>query len=407
MIKRLVILFTVILSVNVQSQEAIQQWVYNTLERAQLNVDKGNLEAAEKIYYDYATSTYSSKSYDHFVILRTYGYFLLQQDRNEEALKYLKLADQKRKMPPMDVFNLKFILGQIYYTEGQKEQAKKSFLEWIQIGEDNEFDLRPEGYATLATIYAQDSDWDNALIYITLAIDNTAVFVENWAQLKFAIHIQKKQYMIALEVAQDLVRVKPKNKAYIEQMAGVYNIIKFEEESLASLEFKLQQDLLKKSSEYINLANFYLFKGLPIDSSKVIKKGLALGVLDNNIKNNELLSNAYIIAKDFDNAVKSLINVTKLSNDAKYDYRIGQIYLQNSDYKNAIKFLKIARSKNWDGKPGSLEMLIGISYIELDDFANARMELAKAIALGKEDEAESWISYMDSTDSLRAAAAAN
>ena len=125
MIKRLVILFTVILSVNVQSQEAIQQWVYNTLERAQLNVDKGNLEAAEKIYYDYATSTYSSKSYDHFVILRTYGYFLLQQDRNEEALKYLKLADQKRKMPPMDVFNLKFILGQIYYTEGQKEQAKK------------------------------------------------------------------------------------------------------------------------------------------------------------------------------------------------------------------------------------------------------------------------------------------
>jgi tetratricopeptide (TPR) repeat protein len=307
----------------------------------------------------------------------------------------------------MDVFNLKYILGQIYYVEGQKDKAKETFLEWIKIGTDNEFDLRPEGYATLATIYAQDSDWDNALIYITLAMDNTIVFVENWAQLKFAIHIQKKQYMIALEVAQDLVRVKPKNKAYIEQMAGVYNVIKFEEESLASLEFKLQQDLLKKSSEYINLANFYLYKGLPVDSSKVIKKGLELGALDNNIKNNELLSNAYIIAKDFDNAVKSLINVTKLSDDAKYDYRIGQIYLQNSDYKNAIKFLKIARSKNWNGKPGSLEMLIGISYIELDDFANARIELAKAIALGKEDEAESWISYMDSTDSLRAAAAAN
>ena len=405
MIKRLVILFTVILSVNVQSQEAIQQWVYNTLERAQLNVDKGNLEAAEKIYYDYATSTYSSKSYDHFVILRTYGYFLLQQDRNEEALKYLKLADQKRKMPPMDVFNLKFILGQIYYTEGQKEQAKKSFLEWIQIGEDNEFDLRPEGYATLATIYAQDSDWDNALIYITLAIDNTAVFVENWAQLKFAIHIQKKQYMIALEVAQDLVRVKPKNKAYIEQMAGVYNIIKFEEESLASLEFKLQQNLLQKSSEYINLANFYLFKNLPIDSAKVVKKGLASGVLENNVKHNELLSNAFIVAKDFDNAIKALIQVTKLSDDSKYDYRIGQIYLQNSNYKQAIKFLKLARQKGWNKKPGSLEMLIGISYIELDDFANARIEFAKASKLGKEEDVEPWLSYMNSTESLRAAAA--
>jgi predicted Zn-dependent protease len=407
MIKSIILVFTLLFSLSLSSQEAIQQWVYNTLERAQLNVDNGNFEAAEKIYYDYATSSYSSNSYDHFVILRSYAYFLLQQDRNDEALKYLQLADQKRKMPPLDVFNLKFILGQVLYAEGQRQEAKASFLEWVEIGTDNQFDLRPEGYATLATIYAQESNWDNALIYITLAIENSSIFVENWAQLKFAIHIQKEQYMPALEIAQDLVRIKPKNKAYIEQMAGVYNIIRFEEESLASLEFKLQQNLLKKPSEYINLANFYLYKGLPIDSSKVIKNGLLLGVLDNNIKNNELLSNAYIIAKDFDNAVNSLINVTKLSDDPKYDYRIGQIYLQNSDYKNAIKFLKIARKKNWNGSKGSLEMLIGISYIELDDFNNARIELAKAIALGKEDEAESWIDYMDSTDSLRAAAAAN
>ncbi|MDB9898974.1 tetratricopeptide repeat protein [Gammaproteobacteria bacterium] len=404
MIKSIILVFTLLFSLSLSSQEAIQQWVYNTLERAQLNVDNGNFEAAEKIYYDYATSSYSSNSYDHFVILRSYAYFLLQQDRNDEALKYLQLADQKRKMPPLDVFNLKFILGQVLYAEGQRQEAKASFLEWVEIGKDNQFDLRPEGYATLATIYAQESNWDNALIYITLAIENSSIFVENWAQLKFAIHIQKEQYMPALEIAQDLVRIKPKNKAYIEQMAGVYNIIRFEEESLASLEFKLQQNLLKKPSEYINLANFYLYKGLPIDSSKVIKNGLLLGVLDNNIKNNELLSNAYIIAKDFDNAVNSLINVTKLSDDPKYDYRIGQIYLQNSDYKNAIKFLKIARKKNWNGSKGSLEMLIGISYIELDDFNNARIELAKAIALGKEDEAESWIDYMDSTDSLRAAA---
>jgi predicted Zn-dependent protease len=407
MIKSIILVFTLLFSLSLSSQEAIQQWVYNTLERAQLNVDNGNFEAAEKIYYDYATSSYSSNSYDHFVILRSYAYFLLQQDRNDEALKYLQLADQKRKMPPLDVFNLKFILGQVLYAEGQRQEAKASFLEWVEIGTDNQFDLRPEGYATLATIYAQESNWDNALIYITLAIENSSIFVENWAQLKFAIHIQKEQYMPALEIAQDLVRIKPKNKAYIEQMAGVYNIIRFEEESLASLEFKLQQNLLKKPSEYINLANFYLYKGLPIDSSKVIKNGLLLGVLDNNIKNNELLSNAYIIAKDFENAVNSLINVTKLSDDPKYDYRIGQIYLQNSDYKNAIKFLKIARKKNWNGSKGSLEMLIGISYIELDDFNNARIELAKAIALGKEDEAESWIDYMDSTDSLRAAAAAN
>lgn len=405
MMKKLLFIFVFILSTFTYSQEAIQQWVYNMLERAQLNVDNGNIEQAEKTYKDYADRSYSSNSYDHFVILRSYAYFLLSQDRNDEALVYLKKADMKKRMPPYDVFMLKFSLGQVLYVEGQRDAAKKSFLEWIKIGTDNEFDIVPEGYATLATIYAQDSEWDNALKYITLAIDNASTFVENWAQLKFAIHTEKKQYMEALEVAQDLVRFKPKNKSYIEQMSGIYNVIKFEEESLASLEFKLQQDLLKKPSEYINLANFYLYKGLPIDSAKVIEKGLKLGALENNIKHNELLSNAYIIAKDFNNAIKALINVTKISNDSKYDYRIGQIYLQNSEYKNAIKFLDLARKKGWSSKPGSLEMLIGISYIELDDFDNARIELAKAVSLGKEKDVKPWINYINSTESLRKAAA--
>jgi tetratricopeptide (TPR) repeat protein len=404
MMKKILFICAFLVSTFTYSQEAIQQYVYNLLERAQTNIDKGNLEQADKIYRDYVNRSYSSTSYDHFVVLRTYGYFLLTQDKNKEALIYLKKADAKRRMPPYDVFILKFTLGQVLYVDGQRDAAKKSFLEWIKIGTENNFDLRPEGYATLATIYAQDQEWDNALKYITLALENSSIFVENWAQLKFAIHTEKKQYPEALEVAQDLVRVKPKNKSYIEQMAGVYNIIKFEEESLASLEFKLQQDLLKKTSEYINLANFYLFKNLPIDSAKVIERGFRLGILENNIKHNELLSNAYIIAKDFDNAIKALIKVTKISDDSKYDYRIGQIYLQNSDYKKAIQYLDLARKKGWNSKPGSLEMLIGICYIELDDFKNARLELAKASKMGKEKDVEPWLSYMDSTESLRAAA---
>ena len=403
MIKRLLLLFLVS-SFHVYSEEqAITQWVYNTLERAQANIDKGNLEAAEKIYYDYSNDSWSSKSYDHFVILRTYAYFLISEDRNVEALRYLKQASIKRDMPPYDIFELHFTLGQIYYVTDDRENAKKTLLKWVAIGEKNKLELKPEGYAILATIYAQDEEWSDALKFITLAIENSYKFVEDWAQLKFAIHTERKEYFDALEIAQDLVRYKPKNKQYIEQMAGIYNIIKFEEESLATLEFKLQQDLLKKSSEYINLANFYLYKGLPIDSSKVIEKGLKLNVLDNNIKNNELLSNAYIMAKDFNNAVRSLIKVTKITDDSKYDYRIGQIQLQNSNYEEAIKYFKTARDKGWNRKPGSLEMLLGVCFIEIDDFKNARLELKKAIDFGKEKEATPWLSYIESTIGLRAA----
>ena len=149
MIKRLLLLFLVS-SFHVYSEEqAITQWVYNTLERAQANIDKGNLEAAEKIYYDYSNDSWSSKSYDHFVILRTYAYFLISVDRNVEALRYLKQASIKRDMPPYDIFELHFTLGQIYYVTDDRENAKKTLLKWVAIGDKNKLDekiIKETGY---------------------------------------------------------------------------------------------------------------------------------------------------------------------------------------------------------------------------------------------------------------------
>ena len=228
--KRFLLLILIVSFSVSASEQAITQYVYNTLERAQANLDKGNIEAAEQIYYDNANYAWSSRSYDHFVILRTYAYFLISYDRNEEALQYLRRASLKRDMPPYDMFELNFTLGQVYYVNGDRENAKKTLLKWVAIGEKNDLDLKPEGYAILATIYAQDEEWGNALKFITLAIDNSYKFVEDWAQLKFAIHTERKEYLDALEVSQDLVRFKQKNKQYIEQMSGIYNIIKFEEE---------------------------------------------------------------------------------------------------------------------------------------------------------------------------------
>ena len=73
-----------------------------------------------------------------------------------------------------------------------------------------------------------------------------------------------------------------------------------------------------------------------------------------------------------------------------------------SFWKNCL--LKPPRDKGWNRKPGSLEMLLGVCYIEIDDFKNARLELKKAIDFGKEKEANPWLSYIESTEGLRAAA---
>ena len=79
-------------------------------------------------------------------------------------------------------------------------------------------------------------------------------FVEGWYELKFALHYRMDEFKLALETSQDLVRNAPKKKKYLDQMGGMYNILKFEIESLSSLEFGLTQDLLKKEKDYLPLS---------------------------------------------------------------------------------------------------------------------------------------------------------
>ena len=62
-------------------------------------------------------------------------------------------------------------------------------------------------------------------------------------------------------------------------------------------------------------------------------------MLENNIKHNELLSNAYIIAKDFNNAIRALVNVTKISDDSKYDYKSVKYIYKIQNIKMPLNFL--------------------------------------------------------------------
>ena len=58
--KRFLLLILIVSFSVSASEQAITQYVYNTLERAQANLDKGNIEAAEQIYYDNANYAWLS-----------------------------------------------------------------------------------------------------------------------------------------------------------------------------------------------------------------------------------------------------------------------------------------------------------------------------------------------------------
>ena len=377
------------------NENTISGWVYYDLLSIEDKMEQGRYAEVEADYKDMLDNTWSSRSFDHAVILKKYGFFLISQDRVLEGLGYLQWSLRKKALEPRDAHNIQYVVAQVSASLGKYEEALDYLLDWYKIGKSRKFDLTPKGIALIGICYAQLEEYKPAIKYITIATEESNIFVKPWYELKFALHYRLDEFLLALETSQDLVRYAPKEKKYLEQMGAMYNQLKFEIESLSSLEFGFTQNLLKSERDYLLLANFYMYKAVPNDAVKVLQAGFDRKVIKKNAKNLETFSNAYLGSKEHIKAANKLREASKLSDDPELSFRLGQIELNLSRWDKAIESFKLAQKKGWDKEKGKIEYFIGISFIELEDFNNAVKYLSASGKLGQEKLVEPWLQYID------------
>jgi len=377
------------------NETTISGWVYYDFLGIDDKLEQGRYAEVDADYLDLLDNSWSSRSFDHAVILKRYGFFLVSQDRVPEGLKHLQWSLRKKALEDRDAHNVKYVVAQISASLGKYEEALEYLLDWYKVGKKRRFDLTPKGIALIGICYAQLEDYRPAIKYISIATEQSYVFIKPWYELKFALHYRLDEFLLALETSQDLVRHAPKEKKYLEQMGAMYNQLKFEIESLSSLEFGYTQDLLKTEKDYLLLANFYMYKAVPNDAVKVLQAGFKRKKIKTNAKNLETMSNAYLASRENIKAANTLQEATKLSDDPELSYRLGQIELNLSRWDKAIDSFKLAQDKGWDKEKGKIEYFIGISFIELKDFNNAVKYLSISSELGQESMVEPWLQYID------------
>ena len=72
------------------SENTISGWVYYDFLSIEDKLEQGRYAEVEADYKDLLDNTWSSRSFDHAVILKKYGFFLVSRDRVPEGLKYLQ-----------------------------------------------------------------------------------------------------------------------------------------------------------------------------------------------------------------------------------------------------------------------------------------------------------------------------
>ena len=146
------------------AEEVLNETVYWELTRVDSKIEEKKFDEAEKILKYWYRKSWRSRSYNKAVIARTYGFFLYQQERYDEAIEKLQVSYDENAFPLQEATTLVQALAQLYTTQGDIPSAKELLLDFI---EDANKSPKPVPgmhniYALTALIYASEKNYDLA-----------------------------------------------------------------------------------------------------------------------------------------------------------------------------------------------------------------------------------------------------
>jgi len=391
------LLFILIVSGSLYSEDVLNETVYWELTRVDTKIEEKKFDEAEKILKYWYKKNWRSRSYDKAVIARTYGFFLYQQERFDEAIEKLQVSYDEKALPLAESTSLVQALSQLYATQGKTEKAKELLLNFIAIAEKSPKPVPGMNtvYALTALIYATDKDFDTAYKYINIAIELSTSFKEDWYQLKFAIEYNKEDFIAAESSAKALLFNKPDKKRYYIQLSAIYNILEKYDLSLATMEVSYMKGMLEKPEEFTNLASFYLYKQNPVMSANVLEKAIANENILFTTANAKLLADSWLYAKERSRSLDVLKDsLIDSPNDIKLAKQYVDIAFSAFKWNEVISGIERVKKLNITDN-GKYQLMQGIAYFELNKIQEAQESFTNASKSQKyADSGVAWLEYL-------------
>jgi tetratricopeptide (TPR) repeat protein len=138
---------------------------------------------------------------------------------------------------------------------------------------------------------------------------------------------------------------------------------------------------------------------VPYKAGRVVEKGLADGVVEENEGNYRLLSQAWQMSGEFDKAIPALKKAAATSDDGKLDLRLSSSYLNLGRYEECVDAARTALRRKVE-RPAAAQEILAMCLFELEKYEDAK----KAFRLAAKDEkiqkrARNWIKFIENEQS--------
>ena len=319
-------------------------------------------------------------AYEKAVALQTEGFVHADQGNYAKTIQAFEKAANSGDLPPRLVSDLIYNLAQLNLAEGRSARALDYITRWFASVEG---EPTADAYGLKAQIHLVMGDLATAEQTVRKALSKVEEPRQNWTRLLLSVLLQQERYGEARPILEDAALRWPSVKAFWQQLTAVYYEVKQEELAFVTQQIMHRQNMLKTSKELSSMAQLYLYHDIPIKAARVLQTGLDDGSIEKTEKNFELLAQAYMHAREWDEAIKPLTAAAEKSDKGRFYEQLGQSYLQDEKWRDAEQAFVKALEKGGLRDAANTWLLLGIARTRVEKWDAAIAAFRKA---GDDDE---------------------
>ncbi|MDX1454291.1 MAG: hypothetical protein R3217_02435 [Gammaproteobacteria bacterium] len=367
------------------------------LETVQEHFDKEEFNEALAVLRDLEESS-KDNPYEQAVTLQWIGYVYVNMDEMEKALQYLERALRMNELPSSAESAVIYMVAQIYSQLEQYQKVIDLMLDWFKTAEDPP----ANAFLIVANAYSALEKWQPAYPYISKAVEKAERKTESWWQLKVTIEFKLDKFPEAAKTLEVLVAYWPKER-YWRMLTGVYMELGQESKALSAISAGYEQGMITDESDILNLVRLYMMMEVPYQAGKILEKEIADERVEGTKKNFELLSTAWIQAREYEKGIDALGRAAALADDGELYLRQAQLYMNVIDHEGARVAAMKALEKGGleDKQKGQAWLIRGSASAELKRFSDAEEAFNKARGYQETRRiATSWLEFIRTEQSV-------
>jgi tetratricopeptide (TPR) repeat protein len=307
------------------------------------------------------------------------------------AARHLSAALELKGLDPASEQQVTFQLASIYAQIDEFPKAMETLDRWFASAPQP----TPEAFYLKSVILIQMERFKEAVTAAEQAVALTPDPREGWLSLLAHSYYLVKDFEKMSKTLERLIARSPSKKSYWLLLSAAYFELDRDDDARAIVQLAYRQGLLDQDREIRALARLLLSNGLPYQAAAVLQKGMASSVVPSQKDTYELLTNAFLQAREGDKALEPLTKGADLAEDAQLYLLLGKVHLQNDRYKEAVSALNQGLAKAKPEQRGKVYLLLGVAQLGANRLDDA--EVAFRSARGDEKtraEAESYLKFV-------------